>query len=206
MKICMISLYTENYKCFSTFAIKSFEKFCEINNFDLIIYDQLFDNSLHPAWNKLLAVKKNINNYDMIFWSDIDCLFVNKKDLFLSFLDSSLNENLICNSDWNGLCTSHFLIKNNEYNNNLIDTLLFLKDVKNDDVFGKGYGPKWEQNTIKALLNNFNLNISYFPDDTVLDFRMQQLKNNTFFCHFCALNNTERKVLMQKMYFDLFVQ
>ena len=40
----MVSLYTENYKNFAHISIKTFEKFCEINNFDLIIHDKLIDD------------------------------------------------------------------------------------------------------------------------------------------------------------------
>lgn len=206
MKVCLTTLYTDNFKSFAPLAIKSFEKFCEYNNFEIQIYDQALDKSIHPAWNKLLAVKNCFLKYDYVLWSDIDTLFLNNKKSFLDIADINKETSFLCNSDWNGICTSHFYIKNNEYNNKLLDTLLFLKDVKDNDFFGKGYGMKWEQNCLKALFHHFNLNVSTFPDNTILDCRVENIKENTFFYHYCVLNNLERKFLMKNLYERLFIQ
>ena len=166
----------------------------------------MLDKSIHPAWNKLLAVKNCFLKYDYVLWSDIDTLFLNNKKSFLDIADINKETPFLCNSDWNGICTSHFYIKNNEYNNKLLDTLLFLKDVKDNDFFGKGYGMKWEQNCLKALFHHFNLNVSTFPDNTILDCRVEDIKENTFFYHYCVLNNLERKFLMKNLYERLFIQ
>ena len=206
MKVCLTTLYTDNFKSFAPLAIKSFEKFCEYNDFEIQIYDQVLDNNIHPAWNKLLAVKDCFLKHDYVLWSDIDTLFLNNKKSFLDMANISKESSFLCSSDWNGICSSHFFIKNNEYNNKLIDTLLFLKDVKDNDFFGKGYGAKWEQNCLKALLYHFNLNVSTFPENTILDCRVEDIKENTFFYHYCVLNNLERKFLMKNLYERLFVQ
>jgi len=206
VKVCLTTLYTDNFKSFAPLAIKSFEKFCEYNDFEIQIYDQVLDNNIHPAWNKLLAVKDCFLKHDYVLWSDIDTLFLNNKKSFLDMANISKESSFLCSSDWNGICSSHFYIKNNEYNNKLIDTLLFLKDVKDNDFFGKGYGAKWEQNCLKALLYHFNLNVSTFPENTILDCRVEDIKENTFFYHYCVLNNLERKFLMKNLYERLFVQ
>ena len=206
MKVCLTTLYTDNFKSFAPLAIKSFEKFCEYNNFEIQIYDKVFDQSVHPSWNKLLAVKDCFLKYDYVLWSDIDSLFLNNKKSFLDTANINEESSLLCSSDWNGICMSHFYIKNNEYNNKLLDTLLFLKDVKDNDFFGKGYGAKWEQNCLKALLYHFDLKVSTFPNDTILDCRVEDIKENTFFYHYCVLNNLERKFLMKNLYEKLFIQ
>lgn len=206
MKACLTSLYTNNFKDFAPIAIKSFEKFCEYNNFDIEIYDKVFNEAIHPSWNKLLAVKKLLSKYDLVLWSDIDSLFLNNQLNFLDQIKIEEDKSFLCSSDWNGLCMSHFLIKNNDYNNQLLETLLFLKDVKENDFFGIGYGPKWEQNCLKALFYHFHLKISTFPENTVLDCRIEKTKENTFFYHYCVLSNSERTFLMKTLFKELFVK
>jgi hypothetical protein len=56
------------------------------------------------------------------------------------------------------------------------------------------------------LLYHFNLNLSTFPENTILDCRVEDIKENTFFYHYCVLNNLERKFLMNNLYERLFVQ
>jgi hypothetical protein len=193
MKYCLTTLYDSSFSSFSTKVTKSFEIFCKINECDLITFNQLFDNSLHPSWNKLFAVKKCFESYDGVLWCDADSLFIGNPNNF--FQENVKNENFITNSDPNGICLSHFFMKNTKYNVSLIDTLLFLKDVKDDLVFG--VGKKWEQNALKALTNNFKIDVGVFKEHTVVDFIWHgKSYDTTYFYHFSNLENHVRHFLI----------
>lgn len=197
MKSCLTTLYDDNFKSFAPIAINSFEKFCHINKLELAVYNKLFDNSIHPSWNKLIAIKKCFEQYDAAFWADTDSLFIGNQNK----LNELENSSFITNYDSNGICLSHFFIKNTDYNNKLIDTLLFLKDVKDDSKFG--IGKKWEQNTLKALMVYFNIEISYFKENTIVDFIYHnRYYENTYFYHFSTMDNHIRYSLMNLLTFD----
>lgn len=197
MKFCLTTLYDENFNSFSSMVVHSFKEFCKINDFDLVVYTKLFDESIHPSWNKLLAIKKCFETYDCVLWCDADSLFVKNQTIFLQSLN--LDEDFITNSDSNGICLSHFLMKNTQYNQDLINTLLFLKDVKDDSKFG--IGNKWEQNALKALLQNFNIKHKTFNEHTVVDYIWHnKLYSNTFFYHFSNLDNKIRYSLIKLIF------
>lgn len=89
-------------------------------------FTRLLDDSLHPSWNKLLAVRKlfgKMQENDWVFWMDADSVIMQEFDPETL---TSPNHNLIANKDWNGMCLSNFLIRKCEWSENLIDTLLFL--------------------------------------------------------------------------------
>ena len=193
MKYCLTTLYNKNFESFAPMVTKSFSKFCKLNDWDLVIFDKLIDNDIHPSWNKLLAVKKCFGSYDGVLWCDADSLFTGKSENFINTTIQS--QSFVSNWDANGLCLSHFYMTNNDYNNRLIDTLLFLKDVNNDSHFG--IGPKWEQNTLKALTNYFNINYSLMKENTVIDYIYHnRTYPETYFYHFSVLDNRIRYSLI----------
>jgi hypothetical protein len=202
MKMCLTTLYNKNFEKFIPYVLKSFEKFCEINSFDICVYDKLFDTDRHPSWNKLLAVKESFKKYDLIFWCDADSLFTGKNDNFLKINNFDCKSDLMVSFDGNGICLSHFLINNNEYNIKLIDTLLFLKDVKDDNSFG--IGPKWEQNTLKALIQHFDLKYSHLKQNVIMDIDWLTNSNDIFFYHYCCKSNELRNALIKKDYYILY--
>jgi hypothetical protein len=205
MKVCITSLYDEKYKDISSISLKSFEIFCEYNNSDLKIYSKLIDNFIHPAWNKLLAIKECLNTYDIVLWADIDSIFIPRKENFIKYNNFDESCNFMTSFDGNGLCSSHILMNRCDYNIKLIDTLLFLKDVKNDDIFGLGHGPKWEQNAMKGLIQHFNIKYQFMNDFTVTDYISSVLPNkNTFFYHFSAYEINQRYDLMKNCIKNIF--
>ena len=94
-------------------------------------------------------------------------------------------------SDFNGLNSAVFLARNCEWSRQFFDTVYSLGDVNYDPDH---YGPKWEQNTIKHLLNNFsgiNEHVALHPEN-----RMNALpgtyKEGDFILHLGGLSNEER--------------
>jgi hypothetical protein len=203
MKICLTTLYDKNFEKFIPYVLKSFENFCEINSFDIQVYDKLFDSNLHPSWNKLLAIKESFKKYDVVFWSDADSLFTGINENFLKINDFNDQSNFMVTSDENGICLSHILIKNADYNLKLIDTLLFLKDVKNDDLFG--IGPKWEQNSLKALMQHFNIELQIMHKRSMKWTTPEMFHNDIFFFHYAVQTNDSRYTAIKNHFEKLYL-
>lgn len=203
MKTCLTTLYDKNFDKFIPYVLKSFERFCEINSFDICVYNKLFDTNLHPSWNKLLAIKESFKKYDLVFWSDADSLFTGINENFLKMNEFNNQSNFMIASDENGICTSHILVKNTEYNSKLIDTLIFLKDVKNDDLFG--IGPKWEQNSLKALIQHFNIELQIMNKKSMKWTTHEMFHEDVFFFHYAVQNNEIRYETIKKHFEKLYL-
>lgn len=195
MSLCLTTLYTKNYSNFAPIAVRSFEKFCEKYDMNIVVYDSLLDDKKHPAWNKLLAIQECLFNHDYVFWCDIDSLYTGSEENFFS-VDNFFHKHFIAHDDGDGLCTSHMLIKNKEYNKKLIDTLLFLGDVKDNNRFGNPY-PKWEQNALKGLLDHFNLPIDFFSKKTIINYDQDDFDINTCFIHYHTIPSEEKEWRMK---------
>jgi hypothetical protein len=200
MKYCLTTLYDDNFKIFTKNVLKSFEKFCEINKIELKPFDSVLNNNRHQSWNKLLAIEKCLSEYDVVLWCDADSLFVGNLENF--FLKNNYNPEiyLMTNKDGNGICLSHFIMNNSQYSFDLIKSLWFLGDVVDDSVFG--IGPKWEQNALKSLCQNFKIRpINFFKENTIVDYEYcKRTFPSTFFYHFSVMPNHKRKEYIDFLY------
>jgi|APGre2960657373_1045057.scaffolds.fasta_scaffold14997_4 hypothetical protein len=203
MKICLTTLYDKNFQNFMPYVSKSFEKFCDVNSFDIEIYNNMFDSSLHPSWNKLLAIKECFKKYDLVFWCDADSLFTGINENFLKMNNFNHQSNFMIASDENGICSSHILVKNTEYNLKLIDTLLFLSDVKNNDLFG--IGPKWEQNTLKVLIQHFNIKFQVMNKRSMKWTTPEMFHDDIFFFHYAVQSNDVRYEAIKNHFGKLYL-
>lgn len=195
MNKVLITLYDYNFNKFMPYVLKSYKVFCMINSTDFMCWDELLNPKLEPSWNKLLAVKEAFKRgYETILWSDADCLYIDNTNKFPWY-------SFGVNTDANGICLSHFVMKNTPYNNQLIDTLLFLGNVKDDSKFG--IGVKWEQNCFKALLENFDIKFEKFPCGTILQMG-EEATQNTHFIHYSWMSNEKRYDLIRKKFEEIY--
>ena len=119
----------------------------------------------HPSWNKILAVRNTLLacRTRWVMWVDADAVIMNfqcrAEDLIAEGRD------LIFGSDFNGLNCAVFLMRNCDWCLRFLDTVYNLGSI-NYEL--DRYGPKWEQNTIKHVLNNFdgfNDHIALHPEN-----------------------------------------
>jgi hypothetical protein len=122
-------------------------------------------------------------------WLDADAVIMNleyrAEDLLVEGRD------LILGSDDNGLNSAVFLIRNCDWSLRFLDTVYNLGDL---DYEPDRFGQKWEQNTIKHVLNNF----AGFKEHVALhpERRMNSLPDayepGDFIMHLGGLSQTER--------------
>jgi hypothetical protein len=140
---------------------------------------------------KLLAVRSAFDKgFDFVAWADCDSLYL-PTDLPFCWQPFGTNW------DGNGVCMSHFVLSKIAYHRQLIDTLLFLGDVKDASFFG--IGDKWEQNSFKALLQHFKIHYSLFPKGTVI-LSESDANETTEFFHYPGTSVINRYQLMKRKY------
>jgi ADP-heptose:LPS heptosyltransferase len=123
------------------------------HGYGYVCHRRMLDPQRHPSWNKVLAVRECLEKQreGWVMWVDADAMVMNHRLNAQNFILPGYD--LVCASDGNGLVAGIFMIRCCPWSLRFLDTVFFLGDVKCDP---DGCGPKWEQNTIKHILKNFD--------------------------------------------------
>lgn len=148
-------------------ARKTWEPWCAKRGLKLETNSKLPLPAMHPSWNKIPLVLKALESHEIVWWIDAD-LTVSRPDAELPTSPADL----LFSTDWNGLCCALFRARSTPWTKAFLNALLALGDVRDNDQFGKGCGPKWEQNAIKLLLRDFpacDSHVAYIPRSFMTD-------------------------------------
>lgn len=189
----LVTLASGDMKGVWDVARKSWEPYCERHGYRLIVRDEVKIPNLHPSWSKVQIVLDLLQVHPVVWWIDADTT-VAKPELPLP--DS--NADIAYVSDWNGLCCCMFRATNSAWTRSFLKALLVMGDVRDENQFGQGLGPKWEQNTIKLVMREFpvvNSKIAFFPQGMIND-HPNKPKDEAF-CHYGARSNQQRIAMMK---------
>lgn len=119
-------------------------RYCEKHGYTFHSYTESMDTTRPIPWTKILAILEVMENNpecEWVFWTDADSLIMNDSVKLSRLIDPTYN--MITASDYNGINTGQFLIKNCEWSKD------FLKRVYAQDQFiNHGW---WEQMAIMHL-------------------------------------------------------
>jgi len=76
-KIAIVTLYDKNYKEFAQYSVPNKLRYAKIHNYDLIVFDDAIDKTRPPQWSKIKAIQSVLNDYDWVWWIDIDSIIMN---------------------------------------------------------------------------------------------------------------------------------
>lgn len=176
-------------------ARKTWEPYCLKHGYSLHVVNEQAFPLLPPSWSKLRHVAALLDKHEEVWWIDAD--------LTVARLDApplpQSDKALAFASDWNGLCAAMFRATNANWVKQILTALPILGDVRDDDLFGKGLGPKWEQNAIKILMRDFpdfEKLVGFLPNGLINDHPEQD--RGEAFCHFGAMTNEQRIAAMKK--------
>ena len=74
MKICLISLVTENLEKEAFQSTLNKKKYCDKYSLDYKFYVGRMSQR-HPQWDKIQCLIQNISHYDYVIWMDSDAVF-----------------------------------------------------------------------------------------------------------------------------------
>ena len=135
IKIAMCTWYAgTEYKKKMDIGIQSKIKYCKLHNIDFILEDEtadFFDNKRRYEWYKILLLKKHINNYDYLFWSDADVLIKNFDYSLINYINNSDKNNIFIFTH----CPNFFINNGNFFVKNTPDTISILDLIYNQTEF-----------------------------------------------------------------------
>jgi hypothetical protein len=121
MKIGIVSLYTNEIEDIVKLTAPNQKKYADTNGYDYILYKGRLSNR-HPAWDKILAVKENLPNYDYVMWVDSDSIFkkfdYKLEDIILPEYNGFFGKDPVDSIYVN---TGVFILKNSEWSLNLLN-------------------------------------------------------------------------------------
>lgn len=162
MDIAVVTLGTDNILDYSKYIFDINRSYCEKYGYTYIQYNNSLDVSRPAPWSKIIAVKKNLNNFDWILWIDADAMFFNHDIKIEDRIDNSYN--LIigksCGDSWEENETEFFNINSGcfivkgkcEWSVSLLENIYSRADCINN---------KWWENyaLMKIILeNNYTIN------------------------------------------------
>ena len=86
-KFCVIQTCDEFYKELADITFDNNSKYCEKNQYDYIAYRKNIDDTKTAHWQKYIAIKKHIQDYEWILYLDSDCMIMNYNIKLESIVD-----------------------------------------------------------------------------------------------------------------------
>lgn len=135
-KIAVLTLAIgEKYEKAVALGIKNKRHYCSLHGYDFIYSNRSLDSSRHPAWSKILLIKKVIDQgkYDWVFWTDADSLITNHTIKLESLIDK--NYAIILNGEGNDVCSGQVLIKNCKWSIDFLNRVYNHKEFINHPIW-----------------------------------------------------------------------
>lgn len=120
-KIAIVTLFDHNYSELAKMSIKNKIEYANKHNYDFIYFDDVIDKTRPPQWSKVKAVESILNDYDWVWWIDIDALIMEFDIMLESLIDD----------DYNMIFTSNkysYLSNGSSFFKNTPETFDFLND------------------------------------------------------------------------------
>ena len=208
--VCTLAINTW-YQDIVRYALKHLEKYCNIHNYECIIdygiNDTVYDSLRQEQWYKILLIEKILNNTksDYIVWIDADCQILKPELKLEYFIEKYCKDSidLVVTQDNNVLNTGVMLVKNSDFNRNLMK-----KIWSNTD--GDYFKDFHEQTSLADIYTN-NLDIQqkikiipYGAKDELVSYwgTYYPGKNFLLHCARCAFDRLAFMYMMDVYYID----
>jgi ADP-heptose:LPS heptosyltransferase len=168
------------------------EEYSRRHGYACIRYRHLLDPARHPAWNKVLAVRHAMlsRQGEWVMWIDADAIIMNMDFPAIQLIQDGCDA--IFASDFNGLSSGVFLLRDCEWSQCFLEATWFLGDLKHDP---DEYGPKWDQNTFKHLLFQFSdlaRHVAILPPRSMNSYLGVDYEPGDFILHLGGMTNEQR--------------
>lgn len=192
MKICVVSLFTEEIKEVVLYTSANQKKYCETHGYDYRLFKGRF-SSRFPAWDKVIAVKKVLSDYDYVLWVDSDCVFKNinfkLESLIISGYSGYFGKDPVDSIYVN---TGVFLLKNNNWSRDLLN-YAWNKNAKIFETIDKHSYKDWpyEQGPMCEFLK-LDLGNHYIVPNYILNSHPLFINKDTVIIHFMGCRTNQK--------------
>lgn len=90
MKIAVVTAFDESFEHLGCLAAENRQKYCRRLGYDCHILRDGFDKSRHPSWSKIKFVRRLLDSYDWVFWTDADSLIMHDAPIEPLLVDADL--------------------------------------------------------------------------------------------------------------------
>lgn len=201
MKIKVVMLYDEGRAMLGDISAPLAQAYALKHGYEFVCYRSLFNPKQPASWNKITAVRSQMDDCDWLLWLDADALLLRDdlkiEDVVKTF---SWNKPLLISLDKWGVCFGVFLIKNCAWSKALFEMLPHLGSIVPADPFDTH--DTWEQNAIKCLMHffpDFRSKISFIPEWMICNQDSNFWPDAWMIHYWAALNPVGLEGLRQRM-------
>ena len=137
MKIAIVTLFTEEIADYGAIGAANKQAYGLHHGYDCFVYREWLDTRRHPAWSKLVAIKRHLPDYDWVFWTDADSLVMNGEQTLEAIIAKRENKDMILTWEAGAspVNTGQWLIRNTEWSSAALSAI--------EDPACSNSRPKW---------------------------------------------------------------
>lgn len=213
-RIAIIGAHDYKYDSIGKWAHLNKASYAQKHGYDFFLYSESLDPTRLGYWNKIIAIKNHLKDYDWIFWLDSDALIINFDIKLENLIDEEFDFITTRDHfDLDSINSGQFLIKNCDWSFNFLNAWYSLNHIQKQPGFDNG--------ALKILVNEFE---SIRPRVKIIPLRMlssyvskfsiylreyQQYsipidnlyQDGDFIIHLAGFSHNERIELMEKIYY-----
>lgn len=194
LKIAVIGSHDPKYDRIGRYAHLSKAMYAAKHDYDACLYNEYLDKTRLGYWYKVIAVQKNIEQYDWVFYLDSDAIIMNHNIRLEDLIDDHYD--MVATHDGGPvpILSGQFLIKNSAWSRQ------FLKDWYN--VGDTHIQPGFDGGAlIKLFTENEEIrqHIKIIPVDKMGSY-MWSYKEGDFIIQFAGLTHDDKEKYMKEYY------
>ena len=169
-KTTFVTYYSESYSELADIVLPNRKKYCDNNNYKLVIYKKPIGPEKGPGFNKINFIREELKTADIVVWNGIDVAFMNLDFKLSTILDRHDTKSIILTSDLFGINSDNMIFKKCAWSEQLLQAIdhlgyclyknhvwaeqeALIRFAQSEPYVGKiGYEP---QNSMNSYLNQF---------------------------------------------------
>lgn len=187
MRIAIVTMADQAMAEVSRLTLPGKAHYAAMHNHDLHVYHRSLDDTRHPAWSYIRAVRRHILDYDWVFWTEPDALITNQLVTLQSFADDAYQ--IVLSDDLNGINCGNVMWKGGERGAELLDA------IWNCDPHWHWH-LQWHQDWLNHLIRTnprIGKEIKHLPWTALqANWQHRDIRPTPFLCHLSGVPNEVR--------------
>jgi hypothetical protein len=189
-----LMLYDQKMASIGDTSARVARQYCKRHGYRFTCHREVLDPGLHPAWNKIVALRRHLGESEWTFWCDADTLICDPAFTMDRIVEQLSGEDIAISTDKKGMCSGLLLIRNTAWSARYLETLLFL---------GPHYPPArpkplHEQETMNRIATSFPAvgnRIMLIPESVISNPRTPCTDEVPFIMHYWSSAHTQSSII-----------